>query len=80
LPIRLAVHLAAMLLAAGWPAVAIAGPTTPTAHKVSMHPSALTLKGHTRANAKGQRRHHNYVHDTFHQPTHVHGTMAGPRM
>ncbi len=81
MPTRLAVILAAMLLAvAGWPAVAIAGPSSAAAHKVPMHPSALTLKGHTRANAKGHHRHHNYVHDTFHQPTHIHGTMAGPRM
>ena len=25
-------------------------------------------------------RHHNYAHDTFRQPTPIHGTMAGPRM
>ncbi len=45
-------------------------------HKVPMHPSALTVRPH--AHAKG--RHQNYAHDASHQPTPIHGTMAGPRM
>jgi hypothetical protein len=65
-------------------AVATAGPpsdaaATNGAHKAPMHPRALTLRGHS-SGAKSHRRHPNYVHDTFHQPTHIHGTMAGPRM
>ena len=45
--------------------------------KVPMHPSALTLK--SAPHGKQHARHHNYVRDTFHQPTPIHGTMAGPR-
>lgn len=45
---------------------------------VPMHPSTLTLR--SAAHGSRRTRHLNYAHDTFHQPTPIHGTMAGPRM
>jgi hypothetical protein len=50
----------------------------PAGHKAPMHPSTLTLR--SGAHAGRHSRHHNYAHQTFHQPTPVHGTMAGPRI
>ena len=43
---------------------------------VPMHPSALTLGSQHHRGAG----HHHYVRRTLHQPTPIHGTMAGPRM
>ena len=79
-PLRLAAltFAAALGLSAGAYAQSDSG--GPTGAKVPMHPSALTLKSHTGPHAKAHHRRHNYVHDTLHQPTPVHGTMAGPRM
>ena len=51
---------------------------SPNAHKVPMHRSTLTLR--SGAHGRPHGRHHNCVHDTFRQPTPIHGTMAGPRM
>jgi hypothetical protein len=51
---------------------------SPVGHKVPMHPSTLTLR--SGAQASRHSRHHNYAHDTFRQPTPIHGTMAGPRI
>ncbi|HZZ61878.1 MAG TPA: hypothetical protein VFE63_11985 [Roseiarcus sp.] len=50
----------------------------PAGHKAPMHPSTLTVR--SGAHARPHGRHHNYAHDTFHQPTPIHGTMAGPRI
>ena len=75
----------ALIFAVAMVAVATAGPsaadtTASGAHRTPMHPSTLTLRGHGRAGAGGHHRTHNHVHATFNQPTHIHGTMAGPRM
>jgi len=80
---RFALTLAAASFAVAASCIAAtAGPSDAGAvgagHKVPMHPSALTLRGRSSA-ARSHRRHPNYVHDTFHRPTHIHGTMAGPR-
>ena len=50
----------------------------PAGHKMPMHPSTLTLR--SGAHASPRRRNHNYAHDTFHQPTPIHGTVVGPRI
>ena len=75
MPIRLALILAGALLAAAGPAAA---QSTSPRHN-PMHPNTLTLRGHGRQPAS-HHRYHNHVHSTFNQPTHIHGTMAGPRM
>ena len=54
------------------------GAAKPADHKVPMHPSTLTLR--SGAHRERHHRHHNYAHDTFRQPTPIHGTMAGPRI
>jgi hypothetical protein len=51
---------------------------SPAGHRTPMHPSTLTLRSGAHASRHG--RYHNYAHDTFRQPTPVHGTMAGPRL
>ena len=74
-------HLALILAAAAFAAAAWSAPAgaqTATPRKVPMHPSTLTLGGHSRA--RGNHRYHNHVHATFNQRPHTHGTMAGPRM
>jgi hypothetical protein len=77
--LMLALGAAPFALVLGLSIAAHAGIAEPAAgHKVPMHPSALTLK--SGSHGKQRARHHNYVHDTFHQPTPVHGTTAGPRM
>ena len=81
MPTRLALIVAALALsAAAWPEGAAAQSSNAGAHKVPMHPSTLTLRGPSRAHAPGNHRYHNHVHNTFNQRTHIHGTMAGPRM
>lgn len=52
------------------------GQESDASRKVPMHPSTLTLGSNQRRGAG----HHHYVRGTLHQPTPVHGTMAGPRM
>jgi len=75
----LALGAAPFAVVLGLAIAAHAGTAEPSvAHKVPMHPSALTLK--PGPHGKRHARHHNYVHDTFHQPTPIHGTMAGPRI
>jgi hypothetical protein len=54
------------------------GAGSPAGRRAPMHPSPLTLK--SGVHASRHSRHHNYAHDTFRQPTPVHGTMAGPRV
>jgi hypothetical protein len=72
--------LGAALLAGSWAAAATSEPASKPAsaasHRVRMHPNTLTLK----SGARHRPRTHNHVHDTFHRPTHIHGTFAGPRV
>jgi hypothetical protein len=81
LPTRLALIVATLALtAAVWPEVTAAQSPDAGARKVPMHPSTLTLRGHSRSRVPGNHRYHNHVHNTFNQRTPIHGTMAGPRM
>ncbi|RBP15448.1 hypothetical protein DFR50_1084 [Roseiarcus fermentans] len=76
----LGVGALALAVSLALPATAQTTAPAPSAHKVPMHPSALTLGSHrTRPHHQGVGRLGNTRGRQLHT-TPIHGTMAGPRI